>query len=388
MLPAEILSAQPGERVLDLCAAPGGKTLQLAGQMNGRGILFANDVSASRCRALIKNLEAAGVTNAVVLNEKPYKLAERFENFFDAVLVDAPCSGEGMFRRDADAAKAWAVNKPEACAASQRDILRNAARMVSPGGRLVYSTCTFNPEENERMVAEFLDVNVDFEIVPLDHEKLGVSKARPEWADGRKELSGAARIFPHLAEGEGHFAALMKKKGEKRQIYLTQPTPALEKFQPLNKFADDYLNCFPFYGEIMKHESSLFLAPDLFGNIRKSKNSRINLNKFDVLQNELYGLRVARSGFYLGDLSGDRFVPSQALAMALTARDAKYYIDLTESEAEKYLRGESLAFDEIFLQKEAPDKAWTLVCVRGYPLGWARQMNGRLKNHLAKGWVQ
>ena len=204
MCPVEVLKPEPGHRVLDLCAAPGGKSSQIAGHLQGRGLLVANDASPSRSRALVNNLERMGVTNAVITTELPKKLADRFPQFFDRILIDAPCSGEGMFRRDADAVKAYTANKPAACVAMQQEILRFAAKMLKPGGRLVYSTCTFNTQENEDMICGFLEGHSDFAIVPIDHETLGISL-------GLKDLPQAGRIFPHRAKGEGHFVALLER---------------------------------------------------------------------------------------------------------------------------------------------------------------------------------
>jgi len=205
MCPVEVLKPQPSDRVLDLCAAPGGKSAQIAGFMMGEGLLVSNDASPTRSRALVKNLERLGVTNAVVTTEMPKKLAGRFSEFFDKILVDAPCSGEGMFRRDGDAVKAYTANKPDACVEMQMDILRYAARMLKPSGRLVYSTCTFNVKENEDTICGFLESNPEFSAVAIDHEQLGISS-------GFEPLPKAGRIFPHRAVGEGHFVALLEKK--------------------------------------------------------------------------------------------------------------------------------------------------------------------------------
>ncbi|MCL1844740.1 MAG: hypothetical protein FWF77_02440, partial [Defluviitaleaceae bacterium] len=204
MCPAEVLGAEPGQRVLDICAAPGGKSVQIAGKMRGEGLLVSNDASASRSRALVKNLERAGVTNAIVLIEQPRKLAARFPEFFDRILVDAPCSGEGMFRRDPDAIKAYTANKPETCAVVQSEILRHAAKMLAPGGRMVYSTCTFNRVENEDVIEAFLQKHPDFALVEIDHSALGIQA-------GFDAEQKTARIWPHLSCGEGHFIALIER---------------------------------------------------------------------------------------------------------------------------------------------------------------------------------
>jgi len=355
MCPAAALRPQPGQRVLDLCAAPGGKSVQLAGYMQGRGLLVSNDASPSRSRALVKNLELSGVTNAVVLTEMPHRLASRFGAFFDCVLVDAPCSGEGMFRRDPDAVRAYTANKPEACAALQREILHHAAKMLKPGGRMVYSTCTFNSLENEGTVAAFLDAHPDF------------------------ELRETTRIWPHKAPGEGHFVALMAKRGETMDpdnfdwdISGTHSPP--EEFV---SFCEEALILPLFSASPNIIDGAFFLS-----NADKFAIQRLYLQPEPV---DLSGLRVARSGWLLGECTKGRFTPSQAFAMGITKSQARYSVDLPEPEAMRYLKGESLPLPEGFAPSSG--KPWVLICYMGFPLGWARLVQGRLKNQLPTGWV-
>ncbi|MCL2571740.1 MAG: RsmB/NOP family class I SAM-dependent RNA methyltransferase [Defluviitaleaceae bacterium] len=341
MCPAAILRPEPGDRVLDLCAAPGGKSVQLAGYMQGRGVLVSNDASPSRAKALVKNLELAGVTNAIVLTEMPYRLADRFEGYFDCILVDAPCSGEGMFRRDPDAIKAYTANKPEACAQIQQDILHHASRMLKPGGRMVYSTCTFNTVENEGSINDFIS--------SYEGYKLNLIK----------------RIWPHKDPGEGHFIAHMTKAGKRD---FSPDIPINKPPREFEAFCDEALESFPFTG------GRFYL-----GDIAKSNSQRL----FFLPQAlELSGLRVARSGWLLGEISKGRFIPSQALAMGIIKTQARHAVDLSESDATRYLKGESLA-----TEKDIPGKPWILICYQGHPLGWARLVQGRLKNHLPTGWV-
>jgi 16S rRNA C967 or C1407 C5-methylase (RsmB/RsmF family)/NOL1/NOP2/fmu family ribosome biogenesis protein len=342
MCPAEVLCAAPGDRVLDLCAAPGGKSVQIAGFLQGRGLLVSNDASASRSRALVKNLERAGDTNAVVLTEMPQKVAARFPAFFDKILVDAPCSGEGMFRRDPDAVKAYTANKPDACAAVQKEILRHAAVMLRAGGRMVYSTCTFNTAENEDVVAAFLAAHKDFSLLKTE------------------------RIWPHKAQGEGHFVALLQRhgeagegRGEANSTQRNTPSAAPREF---SEFCTEFLND-PFHAKnFVQHGINLYAQAEPL---------------------ELKGLRVARSGWFLGEVKKNRFVPSQALAMGIRKKDARFTADLDTPNAERYLRGESLHYDT---PHNSP-KPWVLVCRENSPLGWARLVQGRLKNHLPTGWV-
>lgn len=219
MSPVELLNVAPGEAVLDLCAAPGGKSTQIAAKLQGSGVLVTNDINAERTKALAKNVELCGVRNAVILNESPERIADAFPHFFDKILIDAPCSGEGMFRKDENMIKQWETHSVEKCVVMQRDILRVAASMLGEGGRIVYSTCTFAPEENEGMIAEFLVAHPDFEVMPVP-EEAGFAPGHPEWvseavAAAHPELRGTARLWPHLIEGEGHFIAVLQHKGNR-----------------------------------------------------------------------------------------------------------------------------------------------------------------------------
>jgi len=447
MSPAAVLRPRPGQRVLDLCAAPGGKSVQLAGYMQGQGLLVSNDASPSRSRALVKNLEMAGVTNAIVLTEMPHRLAARFEGFFDCVLVDAPCSGEGMFRRDPDAIKAYTANKPEACATLQQEILRHAAKMLRPGGRLVYSTCTFNTVENEGTVAAFLSSHSYFTLMPIGHESLGLSPGysicqpgaattttttihqRAEDATkinpGHITLEHTARIWPHKAPGEGHFIALMMKTGgnegnEPPLSYTLAPKIGIAAFPDFKKgrklpeeflaFCRDSLIIPTMSDDNLKqgvedtppNNASLGNPIDFTissnaspGDPRRKKTDtqaklylqpayeNFNPNQPDI--SPLGGLRIARSGWLLGECAKGRFTPSQALAMGITKAQARHAVDLSEPDAKRYLKGESLPPPEDFIQQT--DKPWVLVCHKGHPLGWARLVQGRLKNHLPTSWI-
>ncbi|WP_442951105.1 RsmB/NOP family class I SAM-dependent RNA methyltransferase [Paenibacillus sp. 481] len=225
MAPVELLDVQPNDRVLDLCAAPGGKSVQIAARLGKRGVLVTNDLHPDRTKALVKNMELYGVRNAVVLNERPERIAEAFPQFFDKVLVDAPCSGEGMFRKDPDMVKSWEREPVLTYAAMQADILRSAGAMVAPGGRLVYSTCTFAPEENEVSIARFLTEHPEFRVVPME-ARHGFAHGRPDWASATAAehgfavsaeavaaTAGTLRLWPHLLEGEGHYVAVLERAG-------------------------------------------------------------------------------------------------------------------------------------------------------------------------------
>ncbi|WP_411345962.1 RsmB/NOP family class I SAM-dependent RNA methyltransferase [Paenibacillus sp. WLX1005] len=254
MSPVEALQVQPGDRVLDLCAAPGGKSTQIAAALQGQGLLVTNDLSAERTRALAKNMELYGVRNAVILNESPDRIAEKFNGFFDKILVDAPCSGEGMFRKDDDAARQWLNHSVEKCAIMQKDILQTVARMLAPGGRIVYSTCTFAPEENERSIAVFLDNHPHFQVtrpVGSDHFLSG----RSDWAEmveqelaagqsvlnemaahapvsqaSLKQTADTVRLWPHHLEGEGHYIAVLDDMSDSSSIQ-SSPADGMERYE-------------------------------------------------------------------------------------------------------------------------------------------------------------
>ena len=360
MAPALLLDARPGERLLDLCAAPGGKAAQIAAALQGRGLLVANDASASRSRALVKNLTLCGARNAVILRERPERLAGPFLEFFDKILVDAPCSGEGMFRKDPEAVKAWSDNKPEACVLLQREIMHHASLMLKPGGRLVYSTCTFDLRENEGLIAEFLDQHKDFEAVPIDHARWG-------FAEGFEPLPQAARLWPHKLAGEGHFICVMKKKLKEEAAGGNPPVPRQNISHRLTAALADLK---PY----LKIETERLVIQ---GNIL-----------FSVPEGtpDLTGLRVARSGWYLGELKGggqkERLELSHALALGLKADELETVYDMTEAECIRYLKGESFEAELPY-----PNKSWVLMCLAGFPLGWARWVNGRLKNKYPPGWI-
>ncbi|EXX86945.1 rRNA cytosine-C5-methyltransferase [Paenibacillus darwinianus] len=233
MVPAELLQVKPGDRVLDLCAAPGGKSTQLAAKLQGVGLLVSNDNARERTKALAKNIELAGVRNAIVLNEEPAALAGAFGAFFDKVLVDAPCSGEGMFRKDESMIAQWEKHSVERCSLMQRDILKHAAELLAPGGTLVYSTCTFSPEENEAQIAALLTARTDMEVVPVEPE-YGWMSGRPNWAsteaaeaqgepapdlspEAVRAVAGTVRLWPHRVAGEGHYAAVLQKSAEESE---------------------------------------------------------------------------------------------------------------------------------------------------------------------------
>lgn len=409
MTPASRLVSQPGDRVLDLCAAPGGKATELGARLHGKGVLVANDISASRAKALLKNVEVFGIRNSFIVNEVPAKLAENFPEFFDKILVDAPCSGEGMFRKDPAVAKVWDGNKPYECAKQQKEIISRAAQMLAPGGDLLYSTCTFSPEENEQVIQFLLDSREDMEIREIKPFE-GFAPGRPEvayegWDSetvdneeqgigrrmGNEDLRKCVRIWPHKMAGEGHFLALLHKKGDIRRTESANAkyTGSIADIKGIGKpetkaltefFADVSMELN--WKQVEVRKGQVYLVPEALG-ARK-------------------GLVFLRNGLYLGEIRKDRFEPSQSFAMALKKKEYMAVIDLDYSDmrVEKYLRGETLDVDDIVAKnleaaseadlpkavRKRLEKGWQMVCVNGYPLGWGKLVNGTLKNKYHAGW--
>ncbi len=359
MSTGSMLNIEQGDRVLDLCAAPGGKSTQAGAKLKNQGILVSNDISASRCKALLRNIEAAGISNAVVTNETPDKLARKFQGFFNKIIVDAPCSGEGMFRKDKDSVKSWKEHKTEVCRSLQRDILKNAAKMLSGGGIIAYSTCTFAPEENEGMINEFVSEHEDFEILEVDKSR-GFDRGRSEWVlNGVKELDLCGRLWPYKVRGEGHFLALLKKRGNDEKINFKKTVIADEKLLlDYYDFMDKFMNI-EIKDNLEIHGRSLMKIP---------------------LNIDLKGIRVMRSGLYIGDFKTKRFEPSQGFAMTLKKEDAKYIVDfsLDDPALIRYLKGESF--------EVGANDGWNLVCVDGFPLGWGKVQKGRMKNKYLPSW--
>lgn len=371
MAVAELLDPQPGDVVLDLCAAPGGKTTHIAERLAGEGLLVSNEIHPARAKILSQNVERMGIVNAVVTNEEPGRLKTWFTEFFDRIVVDAPCSGEGMFRKDEQARREWSEANVAICARRQQEILDNAAGMLKAGGRMVYSTCTFSPEENEDGIARFLERHPEFSIESLDCPD-GLSPGRPEWS--RRAVPGLAdtfRIWPHKAEGEGHYLAVLRKCGaadgvsdvdsnkrkrRKVPVYWKDKTgirPYLEFERETLREANGG-DCLILYGE------QLYRVPPQMP--------------------DFTGLKVLRPGLHLGTFKKKRFEPSHALALVLKPEQVfrKCLLSAEGMEIHSYLHGSILA-------AEGMDKGWALVCVDGYSIGWAKAAAGVLKNHYPKG---
>ena len=341
MAPVVLLDPQRGEKVCDLCAAPGGKTTQIAGRMRGEGFLLCNEINPKRAKILSRNIERMAVPNALVTNEHPATLASRFPGFFDRVLVDAPCSGEGMFRKEEAAVTDWSQETVEMCARRQAEILHSAARMVRPGGRLVYSTCTFAPEEDEQAVEQFLAEHPEFE---------------PEIMEAPWFVptpNGGHRMWPHKLLGEGHFAAVLKKTSGEEEDIPSAPGEKLPK--EWVSFAKELGIHLP-AGKAVSFGQNLFWAPEEMPDLRR--------------------LKVMRPGLELGTVKKDRFEPAHALALWL--RDCRNTVSFPpeSSEIAAYLHGDVLP---------CSCQGWCLVQAGDYSIGWGKGDKIQLKNHYPKG---
>ncbi|MDF7637124.1 RsmF rRNA methyltransferase first C-terminal domain-containing protein [Leuconostocaceae bacterium ESL0958] len=365
---AEVVDAQPGERVLDLAAAPGGKSTQLAGQMQGQGLLVANEIFFSRAKILSENLERFGVSNAIVSSMPAPDLALALPNYFDRVLLDAPCSGEGMFRKDAEAQTYWAADYPAACASRQKDILPAAIAMLKPGGRLVYSTCTFAPEEDEQLVDWLLTTYPEMRLLPITAKKAGIDDGRPDWASGNKDLTKTARLWPQHLSGEGHFVAAFEKVASEdamtTQVKAAKPARlAPADYQLVQDFVQANLQDFPLDSQrLARFGDRIFLLPVDCPSLKK--------------------IKVLRAGLCLGTLKKNRFEPDHALALAIQPAQAKqqYALDLASQYA-PYVHGEVLQLGNNVALK----KGFVLVTANGNGIGWGKYVNGQLKNFFPKG---
>jgi len=357
MTPANRLPISQGDFVLDMCAAPGGKATELASKLKGSGMLMANDISNSRAKALLKNLELFGHANICVTSENPEKLATIYPQYFEKILIDAPCSGEGMFRREPRMVNAWQERGPEYYSEIQKELVLIAAKMLKNNGEMLYSTCTFSKAENEEVIKYLLEQEPSLELITvLPYE--GFVKG----VDG---LEKCVRIFPHNMEGEGHFMALLKKKGQS---------------------ASDAPRTIKAKDDVLPPEVQEFL---------KQIKKPFSKGYFRILSDKVYfipqgyevnkKIRYLRSGLYIGEVKKKRFEPSQALAMILKMAEFKAVVNLAASDIRviKYLKGETIDVSD---SKDLSEKGWQLICVDGYSLGFGKLQRGILKNKYYQGW--
>lgn len=362
MSAAALLAPKPGMRVLDLCAAPGGKSTQLATYLGDSGLLVSNEINTQRSRILSQNIERMGIKNAIVTNEDSFVLASHFPGFFNAIQVDAPCSGEGMFRKLPEAIEQWSMENVAICAARQKEILDNAAVMLKPGGTIVYSTCTFSKEENEDVIEYFLEKHSDFTLEEME------------------------RFWPHKVDGEGHFVAKLVRRGSvdtgfksdrqtkkiknnKNRKNETKPALTKENMKLLSEFLDETI------------------SDDMAALI---KNSRLvmfgeQLYRLPDMEVDIKGLKVQRAGLHIGEFKKQRFEPSHSLALVLKLSEAKNVVKLTCDNPQTigFFNGQSVMLSDE--QAAECKKGWALVCVDGYPAGWGKVNGTQVKNHYPKG---
>ncbi len=366
MIPAEALSPKPGDMVLDLCAAPGGKTTQLACMLDGEGVIASNELVTSRSKILAENTERMGIVNSVVTSAFPEKLLPAFAGAFNKIQVDAPCSGEGMFRKNPDAAKQWSPERVSACAERQKKLMMTVDKLLACGGEVVYSTCTFSPEENEQVMEAMLETG-RYEAVPLELPGI-VGRGRPEWTlHGTKAVSLALHVMPHEVPGEGHFIAKFRKTADasnqppldgKRSKKTAFVRADKKTIKYLKTFCDETDMAFP-QGEILRVGDVLFTPPEGFNTARLS------------------GMRLLRCGIPLAEVKKNRVEPTHTLAMTLSPENFGNVYDTDDDEiAFAYLKGEPLT---------APVKGWCLVCWHGFPLGFGKGDGRIIKNHYPKG---
>lgn len=359
MAPGAYIPIEEGDKVLDLCAAPGGKSTQVGARLGQTGLLVSNDISASRAKTLAKNIENFGIRYSIVTSETSEKLGTRWQGYFDKILIDAPCSGEGMFRKDEEAVKSWETYGVEYCCKLQESILEDAAKMLKPNGMILYSTCTFSPEENEQMIATFLEQHPDFHIVPLE-PKGGILKGRADWANGDESLSGTLRLWPHHIEGEGHFVCLLERVNEG-----ISSKPVKSSYKRLK----DY----PVAAEFFREQTHFSMEEEV-----QELKGKLYLIRPDGPP--LDGLRVLRSGLFLGEIKNKRFEPSHGVLLAFPKEMFKHTIDFKGDDEYiiRYLKGETLLYEA--------EKGYHVICIDGYPLGWVKAQNSTLKNQYPPSW--
>ncbi|HCD08023.1 RsmF rRNA methyltransferase first C-terminal domain-containing protein [Companilactobacillus crustorum] len=361
MYVTEILDPQENNKILDLCAAPGSKTTYIASKMASQGLLVSNEINAKRAKVLSSNIERMGITNTIVTNNSPKDFEKKLGQYFDKILVDAPCSGEGMFRKDPDSVQYWSLDYVEQCANRQRHILDSAYKLLNNGGTFVYSTCTFSPEENEQNIDWFLDKYPDMHLV-LVKKYAGMEDGRPEWGNNNSELTKALRMFPDQFNGEGHFMCKMVKDGE----------PAAIKERQINNG--------------IKKDDTKFVQKFAKANLKTlSENNWLKINDFlyqaASLDSRFKGLHILRNGLKLGEFKKNRFEPDIAWILAIKPDELNTVFELDQTQFEKYLHGESV----ILTSKPDFDNKWIGLAYQDKLFSWGRYSNQQIKNVYPKG---
>lgn len=356
MIVASVADVKPGDMVLDLCAAPGGKSTQLASQLEGKGLLVSNEIVPKRAKVLAENMERFGVVNSIITNHAPHELSQHFNGFFDKIIVDAPCSGEGMFRKDEGAIHEWSTDTPTHCAQRQKDILHETLKLLKHGGELTYSTCTFSPEENEEIVSWLVE-QYPVELLPLTIPQ--TSKGRSEWGSV-KNLDYTVRLWPHLNQGEGHFVAKLRFNGHNESNTYSPKQNDLSLNKEQLNLVRVFLKQFPlpFDYQLVRFGNNVWATPSIPFSLK--------------------GLRILRCGLHLGTLLKNRFEPSFALAMALSKPAQRYpHIQITFEQWKKYVNGETFSYDG--------NIGWVLLLYKDLTVGFGKLVQNTVKNFYPKG---
>ncbi|KRM97510.1 23S rRNA m(5)C methyltransferase [Liquorilactobacillus aquaticus DSM 21051] len=370
MYVGEVAAVVPGERILDLCAAPGGKSTQVAAKLGGKGLLVANEIDRKRAGILSENIERVGASNVVVLNEDPRNLVKKLPGFFDKILVDAPCSGEGMFRKNPQAKNYWHPEYADECAQRQRKILEDAVKMLRPGGQLIYSTCTFAPEEDEQIIAWLLEQYEYFDVVPLKKWK-GMDAGMPVFADNDQRLLGTVRLFPHHFNGEGHFIAKLQDRRSQEPVKNNKKKKNSARI--LRKITSSERVLWNDFLQKMFAKNDFFPEVDL-----RCWNEHL----YWVPENspDLSGLRFMRPGLELGTFKKKRFEPSYALALYLSPQCVERVLTFSHEQWASYVQGNTIAYSS---EKHA--NGWYLLCCENKSFCFGKLVNGTVKNFFPKG---
>ena len=360
MSPVEFLRINESDTILDLCASPGGKSTQIANKLES-GFLVSNEIVPKRARVLAENIERLGVPNAIVTNHSPKELEQKFENFFDKILVDAPCSGEGMFRKNDEAIDEWTTDTPQICATRQKEIVKSAYKMLKPNGILVYSTCTFSLEENEEVIKFLLDTFDDMEILPVEHKQFNFDCGID--LDGTKRLTNCVRLYPYNIKGEGHFFAVLHKKDLENNTELTKKIKKSNKKEQKNQNTSKKIKIFEEF--FKKHSELQFTNYELLGE-NLYANCPINID----------GIKVETCGMLLGEFKKDAFIPSMHLARYLNINDFDECVELDEIDTLKYIEGLEIPTSH--------KDGFVLLLHKGYSIDIAKCVNGKIKNHYPK----
>ena len=388
MLPGSLLPVKPGDRVLDLCAAPGGKATAAGARLHGQGLIAANDISLPRTKALLRNMELFGIRNAFVSNEAPDTLESRFTGYFDAVLLDAPCSGEGMFRKDPSLLSDWSEEKSQALSVLQKRLLSQALSMLRPGGYLMYSTCTFAPAEDEEVIAGALKDHPEITLCDISRQD-GFSSGLTDVRDGCRELARCVRIYPHRLRAEGHFLALLQKAPDPYFREQEDEGKALKEKRGKKKDTVSRISreAYGMVLDFMKEAGIRSIgsrAPEL--SLMEERGGKVYLlpEEGRADSDRFLGLHFLRNGLFLGELKKGRFEPAHPFALALGKEDISGGIRLSVKDERliRYLKGEPIPISP----EESNGKGWTFLCVEGFPLAFGKLTGGMLKNKIPAGW--